>query len=142
MRPAPEHPLLGAHVSGFAAFVLCKMLADQLPGRLVSLTRMAEAGRLDPARVSELTSTWAHIRVAAEAWATWRAAVDESAEDPVAEVDPQSSQEIDTATAATLLQVTESRVRQLARGGVINARRVGRTWLVSRSDCEIRRDAA
>lgn len=138
-----EHsgPPLGAYVAGFAAQILAKILADELPHRLVSLQRLAEEGKLHPDRLAEVTRMWAHVRAAARQWSTWRASVDGSTEDPSAEIAPRSSSEIDTATAATILQVTDSRVRQLARNGQIGARQVGGRWLVSRSDVELRRAA-
>lgn len=133
---------LGAHVGGFSAFVIADLLAEHLPARMVSLSGSAERGRLDPRRIAELAETWAQIREAGRAWSQWRASVDESTEVLPAEMPAVSLQEIDTATAAGLLDVTESRVRQLARSGDIAARKAGGVWLVSRSEIEMRRTAA
>jgi excisionase family DNA binding protein len=135
-------PPLGAYVAGYAAFIIEKLLAERLPSRLVAARALVEEGKLDPARLAEVVTTWAQIRAASRQWSTWRSSVDRTAEDLSTEIPPPSSSEIDTATAAAILRVTESRVRQLARSRQIGARQVGRVWLVSRSDVELRRDAA
>jgi excisionase family DNA binding protein len=44
---------------------------------------------------------------------------------------PLSSPEVDTRTAASLLGLTTSRVRQLLRSGEFAGRKVGNVWLVS-----------
>lgn len=135
-------PPLGAYVAGFSAYVIEMLLAEQLPDRLVRHRELVEAGKLDPARLAELTHTWAQVRAASAQWKAWRSSVDASAEDPPAEIASGLPSEIDTATAAAILRVTESRVRQLARAGQLGGRQVGRTWLLRRSDVELRREAA
>jgi excisionase family DNA binding protein len=136
--PVSRLPLV-APVGGFAAFVLAKVLDDALPSRLVGLQRQAEAGRLHPDLVAEVTSTWSAIREAGRQWSEHRSAVDGSAAEPVTAI-PARSAEIDTDKAADLLGVTPNRVRQLVRGGDIQARKVGRVWLVDRTAIELRRE--
>jgi excisionase family DNA binding protein len=133
---------LGAHVGGVSAYVIAAVLAEHLPARMVSLSRSAERGRLDPRLLAEVAETWAQIREAAGAWSQWRASVDGSTEAPPAEMPAGSTQEIDTATAADLLRVSSSRVRQMVRSGDITARKAGGVWLVPRSEIEMRRTAA
>ena len=50
----PSRPALAAPVSGFAAFVMARVLDDALPARIVGLQRQAESGRLHPDLLAEL----------------------------------------------------------------------------------------
>jgi hypothetical protein len=133
-------PMLSAPVSGFAAFVIVGVLDKSMPERIRHLERLVEAGRLHPNRLRELRHAHAAIRAAADVWRECAAADDSTAEQATA--DRPDSTEIDTTTAAELLGVSPNRVRQLARGGLVNGRRIGRTWLVERNSVEIRRMAA
>jgi excisionase family DNA binding protein len=69
---------------------------------------------------------------------TTGASVGGSTEVPVAEAAGVSPQEIDPEEAAVLLDITSSRVRQLCRAGELQARQVGRNWLVDRASVELR----
>jgi excisionase family DNA binding protein len=135
-RPAP---ILSAPVGGFSAFVLARVLEDALPARIVSLQRQAETGRIHPDLLAELTHTWAAIGEAARQWAERRASADASTEAAFTET-PARWAEIDTDRAAGLLGVTPSRVRQLVRSGELNARKVGRSWLVDRTSIDLKRE--
>jgi excisionase family DNA binding protein len=137
----PDRSQLAAPVSGFAAYAISRLLDETLPARMVNLQKLVEAGKLHPDRLRELRTAWAAIRAASREWTQWRTAVDDTAADLVTAAPGDSQLEIDTARAADLLGVSPNRVRQLARGGVLGGRRVGRTWLVSRTDCELRRSA-
>ncbi|MGI5179549.1 helix-turn-helix domain-containing protein [Dactylosporangium sp. CA-152071] len=138
--PRPGRGHLVAPVAGFPAFVLAILLDEHMPARLVSLAKLVEKGHLPPSRLTATRETWAAIRAAGEEW-KHSASAGGSTEALPAEMPSRSSQEIDTATAADLLRVTESRVRQLARSGDIAARKVGGVWLVDRSEIEMRRAA-
>ncbi|GAA1550395.1 hypothetical protein GCM10009827_083830 [Dactylosporangium maewongense] len=133
---------LGAHVSGFSAFIIAYVLDAHLPAELVKVSRMAERGHVDPARLVEVRDTWAQIKAARSGWVEWRASVDGRTEALPAEMPAVSTQEIDTATAADLLRVTSSRVRQMVRSGDLLARKQGGVWLLDRSEIEMRRTAA
>jgi excisionase family DNA binding protein len=132
-------PLLVAPVSGFPALVLSQLLDAEGPGRMVSLQRLVEEGRLDPGQVAAFRSTWAAIRAAGKEWAEWRSAADGSAAEQLTAIPAESTREIDSAEAARQLGVTPNRVRQLARCGQINARKSGRQWLVDRKDVGLRK---
>ena len=134
-----SRPLLAAPVSGFAAFMLGKVLDATMPARLVSLQDQAAAGRIDPERIAEVTAAWSAIREAGALWAQWRAAADDSTAYTVAAIPPRS-QEIDTDSAAGLLGVTPNRVRQLVRAGELPGRKVARSWLLDRTAVELRRE--
>jgi excisionase family DNA binding protein len=132
-------PQLAAPVKGFAAWALALLVDRYGPDQMVALQRLAERGRLDPDYLGELRSSWAAIREAAEQWLAWekqsRASVDGTTSVRLTEAPPSSSpeplREVDTETAAKLLNVSTSRIRQMARSGEIVGRKVGRVWLVS-----------
>ncbi|MEV4511383.1 helix-turn-helix domain-containing protein [Dactylosporangium sp. NPDC049525] len=143
MVPALGRPQLVAPVGGFAAFVFALVLDEHMPTRLTRLADRVERGQLHQSRIGEVREMWANVRAAAEDWKQNQAAsAGGSREARPAEMRPDLTQEIDTATAARLLHVTESRVRQLVRSGEVAARKVGGVWLVSRSEIEMRRTAA
>lgn len=123
-------PLLGAHISGPAAVVIAKLFDEHMPDRLARLQLLVERGRLDPSWLAEVTHAWRSVRAAAAAWER-APAVDAATAYPATAAGRDSEQdEITTETAADLLKVSPNRVRQLLRSGVINGRRVGRTWAV------------
>lgn len=136
--PSLARPRLAAPVDGFAAFVFAMVLDEHMPARLMRLAVLVERGRLHPSRIGEVREMWASVRAAAEDWKRYQvASAGGSPEALQTEMPADSAQEIDTATAAGLLRVTESRVRQLVRDGRVAARKVGGVWLVSRSEIEI-----
>lgn len=141
MTTTASRPVLGAHISGFSAFVIAAVLDDALATRVVRLQEQVAVGRLDPERMVELRQTWAAIRAAGQEWTRWRAALDGNAEDLAAEMPGGSirESEIDTALAAQVLGVTPRRIRQLVAAGHLPARRAGRTWLVDRCAVELRK---
>lgn len=140
--PRPRRGRLVAPVAGFAAFQIAIMLKEHMPARLIRLQELEAAGRLPPSRRAAVRDAWAAILAAAEDWEyEWRSSADGSTEALPAEMPSRSSREIDTATAADLLRVTESRVRQLIRSGDIAARKAGGVWLIDRSEIEMRRAA-
>ena len=132
-------PALGAHVAGFGAFMISKVLEDALPRRLVALQEQVACGNLHPDLLAEVVAQLAAIREAGAIWSQWRASVDGSAEDLLTEM-PAGSSEIDTSRAADLMGVTPSRVRQLARNGALAGRKVASTWLLDRTSVELRRE--
>jgi hypothetical protein len=132
-------PVLAAAVSGFAAFMIGRILEDALPGRLVGLQRLVESGRLHPDAIAEVTAQWAAIREAGRQWADHRTAVDGTTAEAVTAIPPRST-EIDSGAAAGLLGVSPNRIRQLARNGDIPGRKVARTWLVDRTAIDLRRE--
>jgi len=135
----PSRPALAAPVSGFAAFVMARVLDDALPARIVGLQRQAESGRLHPDLLAELVQQWSTIREAGRQWAEQRAAADGSTA-AQATAAPATLSEIDTARAADLLGVTPNRVRQLVREGLLPGRKISRTWLVDMTAIEMRRE--
>jgi hypothetical protein len=137
--------LLGADVRGLAATVLVPVLDE----RLALVERLAAAGRIDPADVPYVRATFDAIRTAHREWLAWRqdqAAADGSVAATVTAIGGALPHEIDTTTAAGMLGVTANRVRQLARAGLLDGRRAGRQWAVSRESVEtyrrLRGDAA
>jgi len=138
-RSAVPPPRLAAPVRGFAAWALVLLVDRHGPDQMVALQRLAERDRLDPAYLIELRSSWAAIREAAQQWLEWerqsRRSVDGTFPRTGTEAPPSSSQapslEIDTTTAANMLDVSTSRIRQIMRAGKITGRKVGRVWLVS-----------
>jgi len=139
-RPTVPPPRLAAPVRGFAAWALILLVDRYGPEQMVALQRHAERGRLDPAYLTELQGSWAAIREAAQHWLAWerqsRPAGDgpsSAAETvpPPGSVSQAPAAEIDTETAAKMLDVSSSRIRQIIRSGKIAGRKVGRVWLVS-----------
>jgi len=138
IRHPPPRP---APVSGFPAYRMTPVLDRYLPDVVVALQRDVERGRLHPDYLAELVTQWSWIREAGREWAERRAFVDETTKDPGTEI-PAGSEEIDTARAADLLNVSRQRVRQLARNGHLPARQVGRTWLIDRASVQLRRETS
>ncbi len=136
-----DAPCLVAPVQGFSAWVLGRLIEEHGAGQLAALRRLAERGRLDSAWLDELQWTCAAVREAASQWLEWekqRRSMADAGRRPRADhppdrapVDPLSSPEVDTGTAAYLLGVTTSRIRQLLRSGEFVSRKVGRVWLIS-----------
>jgi excisionase family DNA binding protein len=141
-------PRLAAPVKGFAAWALVLLVDRHGPDQMHALQRLAARDRLDPAYLIELRSSWAAIREAAEQWLEWerqsRPSVDGIFPRPGTEAPSSSSQapslEIDTTTAANMLDVSTSRVRQIMRAGKITGRKVGRVWLVSAASVKAYRE--
>src|SRR5262249_35355936 len=116
--------------------------------QMATLRRLAERGRLDPTYLGELQSSLAALREAAEQWLAWEKQVRASASGRASagqtETRPFSpeerSTEVNTETAANLLGVSTSRVRQMMRAGEIQGRKMGRVWLVSLASVETYRE--
>jgi hypothetical protein len=136
--PAPRLAL-AAPVSGFAAFVITKVLEESMPRRLVALQDAVVRGKLHPDLLADVVAQWAAVQEAGAVWSQWRASADGSAEAIVTEM-PAGSTEIDTSRAADLMGVTPSRVRQLARNGALPGRKVASTWLLDRTSVELRKE--
>jgi hypothetical protein len=118
-----DRALLGAHLSGWPAFVVDVLLKRHLGPYMAAMTSEQR---------ESVTRAQAAIHAAA---LHWRASDDGSAEVPVTEVRaPSNHDEITTAQAAGLLAVSERRVCQLAAGWADDglARKVGRSWVVDR----------
>jgi excisionase family DNA binding protein len=145
--PVPP-PRLVAPVRGFVAWALVLLVDRHGPDQMVALRRLAERGRLDPAYLGELQSSLAAIREAAEQWLAWEKQVRASASGRASagqtETRPFSSDErsteVNTETAANLLGVSTSRVRQMMRAGEIQGRKMGRMWLVSLASVQAYRE--
>lgn len=123
-------PLTAAPVAGWPALVCHRMLAERVDQL---------AAGVHPDLAEQLRETLAALRQAGEAWAAWRRSVAEveaeasagASASAAAAVAGAVSAEVDTTTAAALLGVTPSRVRQLARCRRLPGRKAGRVWLVS-----------
>jgi len=133
-RMTPPKPRLTAPVNGFAAWALSRLLDQHGANQLVALRQQVDLGRLDPAYLSELRSCWEAIREAAYQWLAWerwrRASLGAKTSAEGTRASPHPA-ETGTATAAEMLGVSTSRIRQMARSGEITGRKVGRVWLVS-----------
>jgi excisionase family DNA binding protein len=131
-------PLLGAHVSGPAALWLLRRAEDG--GQAADAVRHFQSiGRPDIA--ANIAAAVDQLREAARLWEQRRdetASADGNAETATTEAAPESDLlgGMPTAGAATLLGVTERRVRQLLDGGLLAGRKVGRQWLVDRDSIE------
>lgn len=128
--------VIGAHVEGFAALVVDRLLAAHLP-------RVLGAMSAEQRREVELARR--EVRAAADWWlaSTRVVAAGGNAEGVGAEIEAGSSvnDEIDVATAVRLLGCGARRVRQLAAGWEPQglARKVGQSWLLDRTAVEARR---
>lgn len=137
MTSADGAPVLGAHVAGWPANVLHKLLAKYVDPHMPRYL-----GVMDAVQRQEVQRTREAIALAAAFWDQSTTA-DDLAEVTSAET-PRgwTHDEITTADAAGLLGVTERRVRQLipqwADSGL--ARKVGRFWLVDREAVLLHRD--
>ena len=141
VRATGRRPPLGAHVRGFAAAMVMQALMKPLPEMIRQLERTPNA---DPRYVRELRATWADLQAAGHEWLEWdralRASVDGSAEVAPAEVDPSCArdeeevQELTPLEASRLFDVSDRRIRQLLGDGLVDGRKVGRVWLVPRSN--------
>ncbi|MDQ7910784.1 helix-turn-helix domain-containing protein [Phytohabitans sp. ZYX-F-186] len=136
-----ERPLLAAPVSGVAAFVIARVLDAAMPGRMVTLHRLVELGRLRPEQLGEVRRAWAAIDAAGREWDTARRmSAGGHADVDSADVAAGSDQdEVNTETAAALLGMSTRQVRRLCADGGLNARYVGRSWLVDRASVDLRR---
>ena len=125
--PTPE---IGALVAGWSAFAIDAILrATDETGR----PRGARyAAAMNPQQRAEIEQTCRAIKAAAPQYDA--ASVTEATATPVSENSGESTGEIDTATVAAALGVGHRRACQLADGWaeVGLARKVGRTWLISR----------
>lgn len=111
-RPQPYHAAVGR----FAAFAIRSLIGE--PAMVAQLTRLAAAGT-DPQRILSLARAWRSICRAADEW-TAAVAAEAAAPDPAT---LPGSAEVDTATAAIALGITDNRIRQLCRAGRLAARR-------------------
>jgi excisionase family DNA binding protein len=136
---ARPRPPLGAHVRGFAAWLLVLELERSLPARLDSLVAQGVA----PALVGEARACWADLRQASEQWQEWRASGGGNPEIVSAEMPPGLEQDdnISTREAAVMLGVGPRMVRVLLADGRLPGRRVGGRWLVSRKSVMVLREA-
>jgi excisionase family DNA binding protein len=123
--------LSGAVISPLACAVFAAML-DKPLRRRISL-----ASGIHPGNAAELREMYAELERVGRGWMRSRrisvaavpaASVTEMGSGSVADM------EIDTVKAAELLRFTTSRVRQLLRAGVLPGRKVGRRWVVKKSD--------
>lgn len=134
---AVTRPLTVAPVGGWSAFVLSRLLAEHVA--------KPTSGTVHPELVDELHTTLAALRQAADDWVRWRRACSEIEAEAAVDASiaaaeaaaARASVEVDTTTAATWLQVTPNRVRQLCRAEVLPGRKTGRTWLVSTDALEM-----
>jgi excisionase family DNA binding protein len=95
--------------------------------------RCSPASGIHPDTAAELLADLEVLRGAGESWR--RARLISVVPRLPTEIDSDSSaMEIDTGTAAELLDRTASRVRQLLRRGELAGRRVGHRWLIRRAD--------
>jgi len=123
---------LGAAVAGWDAFLLDVFLrrAD-VDGFIARLSVTS----VDPGRLVSFRACVEQIAAAAS--------VASVTGGPSGSVLPDSGVDmISTREAGVMLEVTESRVRQMLRGGALDGRRVGRSWLVSRVSVEARLERA
>ncbi len=127
-------PLLGAHVAGWPAFVIDRVLAKHLDVYLACMR---------PDQRAEMDRTRRAIHAAALHYGDWLASVERNAAALLTETQGDlEEQELSTAQAAGLLDVTERRICQLAAEWAEDglARKVGRTWLVQRDAVVLRRE--
>jgi excisionase family DNA binding protein len=103
-------------------------------GRRIS--ELEGSGRVHPEYVRQLRAAYLELVEAGEQWQERQVSVDGSAEMVVTEIGSSSLQreELTSEEAAELLGVTASRVRQLLRSGVLPGGRIGRHWLLPRSE--------
>jgi excisionase family DNA binding protein len=126
-------------VRGFAAAMMMQVLEGKLPAMVAQL----ECSDRDPRYARELRAAWEDLQTAGELWLAWNRAtsVDGSTEVGLTEVASSSDvvevqelpEELSPKEAAELHDVTDSWIRQLLRDGAVDGRRIGRSWLVSRS---------
>lgn len=136
--PPPGHPaLLGVTLRGFPAFALSALLQRYVPEEAwrATLAQVAPDRRaaLELA-VAELQMAAAHARDLGAS----RAAVNGSAAEEETATEAGSAHELSTDEAAGRLGVTANRVRQLCRAGELQARQVGKTWLVDAASVQLR----
>lgn len=131
--PPPGRPLLfSATFRGFPAMALSTMVARYVPAEAWS----RGLANVRPELRDELLFALAELEMAGTQYQDWRAsefgaaAVDDRRQGASAAAAEPSGHEIDTRQAADVLGVTANRVRQLCREGHLQARQVGRTWLV------------
>lgn len=132
----PEAPLLGAFVNGWSAFALDAILKRHLGAYLAQMT---------PAQRRELEATRAAVHAAALLFYEQSPFASASAQAAVAQVEsPLNGEEITTAEAAELLQVSGQWVRQLAACWAEQglARKVGRVWVLDRGAVMIQQDSS
>jgi excisionase family DNA binding protein len=130
MAPRPVldlHPS-GAVISPMAAAVFAQMLERPL------MRRISPASGIHPDNAAELREMYAELDRVGRGWVASRPI--SVACRSLTEIAPGSvaDMEMSTEKAAELLRLTDSRVRQLLRAGVLPGRKVGRRWVVKRSD--------
>lgn len=116
--------MIGAHVEGFAAHVVDRLLVDRLPRLLPGMdTAQRRAVQRAHQQIAEAAAHWEALTSAGG-----------SAEVLFAEVGASSPEELDVPAAALVLGVSERRVRQIAAAweGEGTARKVGRSWHLDR----------
>jgi excisionase family DNA binding protein len=125
---AAQHPT-HANISPMAAAVFAQMLERPLKRRISAATG------IDPRNADELREMYAELDRVGSEWLRSRPPISVAA-GSVTEMHSASSldMKIDTIKAAELLRLTDSRVRQLLRDGSLPGRKVGRRWVVKRSD--------
>ena len=97
---------------------------------------------MSPVQQREMEVTRRAIHKAAVLWGASTSA-SATTQTPAAEITPQSQgEELTTSEAATILNLSEQRVRQLAVRWAAEglARKVGRVWLLDRTAVEMYRD--
>lgn len=141
-RPVPLRPLLGASVRGLAAAWLWRRVQAEATGAPAALARVAgtDAGR-------QLEQALAELREAAAQWEERVTGGPVSAvgspETGLEETGAQSPvvDYMGTGEASSVLGVTPRRISQLAQAGVLEGRKVGRTWMLRRPSVLDYRDA-
>ena len=143
-----RRPLLGAYVEPVVAVWMMRRIRSDGPRGGLRERDIADAashfrstGRQEIAGAIE--GTFARVREAERQWEQRQredtVAVDGNAETPPELIRALSDREeapasdsvvMDTAAAAGLLGLSERRVRQLAVGGLLVGRKVGRQWLI------------
>jgi hypothetical protein len=124
-------PLLGVHIAGRRAVLLDRYLPDAVRAHREVLALEVALGRSDGWELHDLDLMLAEIAAAADAYRLWRASAFPETPPPSAEAARSSPGEIGSETAAAVIGVSDSRVRQLARAGVLPGRKTdGGRWLV------------
>lgn len=112
-----------AVIGGFAAHALDRLIGRRLPD-LVQL--------MPPDRAREVDAALRDLRRAAEAYLATPVSVDGHADIDSADIGPSWTEDlIDTATAATILGLTERQARRLAATGL--GVKVRRVWMFDRT---------
>jgi excisionase family DNA binding protein len=127
VQPVLDLQPSGAVVSPMAAAVFAQMLERPLRRRICASTG------IDPHNAAELREMYAELARVGQGWMASRPRKSAGC---VTEINAGSvaDMEINTEKAAELLRLTDSRVRQLLRDETLPGRKVGRRWVVQKSD--------